>query len=307
MSNLDFGPVVLGTNVFGWTADEETSHAILDAFADAGGTWIDTADVYSTWGGSDNVGGESETIIGSWFAKPGNRDRLKVATKVAKWDRHPGLSPENIAAALDDSLTRLHTDHIDLYYAHEDDESVRQEDYVRTFDSAVKDGKVGLVGASNFTPERLEAAVKIAKNNGLTPFAVSEDQYNLVERGYESTVRPVVQALDLVELPYYSLASGFLTGKYQQAGARPASVRSSSVATYLSQPWAGSLFDALSEIAAVHGTSITAVSLAWLRQQPTVGAPIASARTVDQLQDIVDSFSLVLDDAEVERLSAITA
>lgn len=304
MTSLDFGGLVLGGNVFGWTADREASFAVLDAFVDAGGRAIDTADVYSQWV-PGNTGGESESIIGDWFADHGRRDEVEIHTKVFSKKDRPGLSSANIQAAVDDSLRRLRTDRIDLYYAHRDDAEVSQAEYVAAFDGLVTSGKVREVGASNFTAERLDSALDLKGDEGLTPFTVAQDQWNLIEREIESTLLPTLEERGLVELPYSSLASGFLTGKYRP-GLTVASARAQAAGRYLERDGVGDLLDALDEIAAAHATSVTAVALAWLRAQPTVGAPIASARTLEQVQPLVDSMRLALDTDEIERLSSIT-
>lgn len=301
---FSFGPVVLGGNVFGWTASKAEAFKLLDAFVDLGGSAIDTADVYPSWAPGCE-GGESESIVGEWMAARGNRDKIIVATKVGMWDQHPGLSPENIAAAVDASLQRLKTDHIDLYYAHRDDEDVETAAYVEAFDALVKAGKVRVLGASNFTPERLKAALDHASRNGLAGFQVSQDHWNLVERDIEGTLVPVLEQEGLVELPYYSIASGFLTGKYRPDAGAVRSVRSGSASKYLDNPANVALLEKLDAIAAAHDTSVTAVALSWLRAQPVIGAPIASARTLEQLPALLDVVDL--SEAEVAALSAITA
>ncbi len=305
MTSLDFGGLVLGGNVFGWTADRKASFAVLDAFVEAGGRAIDTADVYSEWV-PGNTGGDSESIIGDWFAAHGRRDDVEIHTKVfSKKDRR-GLSAANIEAAVEDSLRRLQTDRIDLYYAHRDDTDVSQTEYVAAFDGLVTTGKVREVGASNFTAERLDSALDLARGERLTPFTVAQDKWNLMERQIESTLLPTLQKRGLVELPYSSLASGFLTGKYRP-GRSVASARAEAAGRYLDRDRAGDLLDALDEVAGEHATSVTAVALAWLRTQPTVGAPIASARTVEQVQPLVDSMTLELGPDEIERLSSMTS
>ena len=300
MTSLDFGPLVLGGNTFGWTSSREESFAVLDAFIEAGGRSLDTADVYSAWV-PGNAGGESETIIGEWLASRGGRDGVVIATKVFSLAERPGLSADNIHAAVDDSLERLQTDYLDLYYAHRDDESVAQEEYVQAFDQLVQSGKVREVGASNFSAERLSSAVKIAKDAGLTPFTVAQDQYNLVSRSLEQHLVPTLDALGLVELPYSALASGFLTGKYRP-GLTVDSARAGGAGALLNEPRNVELLGVLDEVAAAHGVQPAAVALAWLRQQPTVGAPITSARQVDQLSALVESFDLELSDEELARL-----
>jgi aryl-alcohol dehydrogenase-like predicted oxidoreductase len=300
MTTLDFGSLVLGGNVFGWTADRDESFAVLDAFVAAGGRSIDTADVYSAWV-PGNAGGESETILGEWFASRGNRADVVVATKVFMLEARPGLSPANIAAAVDDSLARLQSEYIDLYYAHRDDADIPQEEYVAAFDALVTAGKVREVGASGFSADRLASAVAIADAAGQSRFTVAQDQWSLVERGIESTNVQTLAELGIVELPFSSLASGFLTGKYR-AGANIDSPRAGSAGAYLNDPANVALLGTLDEIAAAHDVSVSAVSLAWLRAQPVVGAPIASARTLEQLVDIMQVVEL--DAAELARLSA---
>jgi len=300
VTSLDFGPLVLGGNTFGWTSDREESFAVLDAFVDAGGRSIDTADVYSAWV-SGNSGGESETIIGEWLASRGRRDDVVVATKVFSLAARPGLSPGNVRAAVEDSLRRLQTDRIDLYYAHRDDTDVPQEDYVGVFDELVAAGKIREAGASNFTADRLRSAVELARDTGRTAFTVAQDQLSLVERGYQSALGPTVEDLGLVQLPYSALASGFLTGKYRP-GTTVDSVRAGGAGRYLEDPANVALLETLDEVAAGHGVGVAAVALAWLRQQPTVAAPIASARTVEQLPALVESFDLALTDEEVSSL-----
>jgi aryl-alcohol dehydrogenase-like predicted oxidoreductase len=300
MSSLDFGPLVLGGNTFGWTTDRDESFAVLDAFVEAGGRSIDTADVYSAWI-PGNSGGESETIIGEWLARRGHREDVVIGTKVFSFAEHPGLSAANIHAAIDDSLKRLQTDYVDLYYAHRDDDTVAQQEYMAAFDDLVKAGKVREVGASNFSVDRLTMAITIAKDGGLTPFSVVQDKYNLVDRGLGLTL-PVLLSGGIVELPYSALASGFLTGKYRP-GVTVDSARAGGASAYLDDPANVALLADLDDIAAAHGVSVTAVSLAWLRQQPAVGAPIASARTLEQLADLVQSFTLDLTQDEMSRLT----
>ena len=304
MTALDFGSVVLGGNVFGWTADESTSFRVLDAFVASGGRSIDTADAYSQWV-PGNAGGDSEEIIGRWLERRGRRDDVEIATKVFSMNARKGLSAGNIAAAVDESLARLKTDYLDLYYAHRDDESVPQEEYLAAFDVLVQAGKVREIGASNFSADRLRSAAAIADTAGLTPFTVAQDQWNLVERGIEASLVPTLEELGIVQVPYSSLASGFLTGKYRP-GVEVDSARAGHAGGYLEQPRNVELLGALDEIAQSHGTSVTAVALAWLREQPTVAAPIASARVPEQVQALVDSGSLRLGESELERLSAVT-
>ncbi len=297
-TDLDVFGLNLGCNVFGWTADEPRSFTVLDAYTAAGGNFLDSADLY---GG----GGGSETIIGNWLAARGRRADVVVATKVGLWDARPGLSAKNIQAAAEDSLRRLKTDHIDLYYAHRDDPGTPLEETLAAFDALVRSGKVRYLGASNYTAARLAEALSISDENGFARFAVLQPHYNLVERDYERDLAPLVAREGLATLPYFALAKGFLTGKYRtkdQAGDSPRAARAMS---YLD----GSgerVLAALDEVAQARGVSVATVSLAWLRQQPTVAAPIASARTTEQLTDLLASVSLELTDAEVATLSAAT-
>lgn len=301
----DFGPFVLGGNVFGWTVQQEEGFAILDRFVALGGTTIDTADTYPSWAPGAQ-GGESEQLIGAWMADRRNRSQVTIATKVAKWQAQPGLTPANIRAACEGSLQRLQTDHIDLYYAHEDDLAVEQEEYLAAFDGLVKEGKVRALGASNFTPERLTSALAIAEQRGFTAFTVSQDHWNLVEREVEQTLIPVLEEEGLKELPYWSLAKGFLTGKYRP-GTHVQSSRAGAAQKYLEDSKNLALLGELDELATKYRVSVAAISLAWLRAQPVVGAPIASARTPQQLEVLFECALVSLTPEEVQRLSAITA
>lgn len=304
MTSHDFGPLVLGGNTFGWSSSRDESFAVLDAFVAAGGRAIDTADVYSAWA-PGHSGGESETVLGEWLARRGRRDDVEIHTKVFALETRPGLSAANIRAAVDDSLRRLQTDHLDLYYAHRDDPDVAQEEYVAAFGELVTAGKIRAVGASNFTAGRLRSAIAIAADLGVTPFTVSQDGYSLVRRDFEVTLRDTIAELGLIELPYGALQGGFLTGKYR-AGVTVDSVRAGNATKLLDDPRNLALLDALDQVADARRASIAAVALAWLRQQPAVGAPIASARTVEQLPDLVESFTLELTADELEVLSAPT-
>ncbi|WP_018334520.1 aldo/keto reductase [Actinomycetospora chiangmaiensis] len=310
MSNLPDDGLCLGGNVFGWTADEPTSHALLDAFVDAGGRMIDTADSYMARA-EGNSGGESETVIGNWLARTGRRDDVVIATKVGSWEQRKGLRPENIRAACDDSLRRLQTDHIDLYYAHRDDPDTPQEDYVGAFDELVRAGKVRAVGASNFDAERLASALELADKHDLTRFTAVQPHYNLVERDYERDLAPLVEREGLVCYPYFGLAKGFLTGKYRPgqddvdsgaASGAMAGARVEGARAYLDDRGVA-LLGVLDEIAAAHDVPVAAVSLAWLAARPTVGAPIASGRTLHQLGEILPAVSLRLSPEELRRLS----
>ena len=299
-TELSIYPLSLGGNVFGWTATKEESFKVLDRFVDLGGNFIDTADVYSAWK-EGNSGGESESIIGEWMESRGNRSKMIVATKVAKLPTKPGLSQANIASAVEDSLRRLRTDYIDLYYAHDDDEKVSQEEYLTAFDKLVKEGKVRYLGASNFSAERLKSASKISAEGNLDSFVVLQNHYNLLERDeYEKSMAPTLQELGISSIPYFGLARGFLTGKYRK-GVEVESVRAKGVEIYQNEHgW--SILERLEQIADSKSTTISAVALAWLRAQPTVVAPIASARTVEQLEEITPIVSL--SDYELAELSA---
>jgi aryl-alcohol dehydrogenase-like predicted oxidoreductase len=299
-TELSIYPLSLGGNVFGWTATKEESFKVLDRFVDLGGNFIDTADAYSAWK-EGNSGGESESIIGEWMANRGNRSQMIIATKVAKLPTRPGLSPTNIASAVEDSLRRLRTDYIDLYYAHDDDEKVSQEEYLTAFDRLVRDGKVRYLGASNFSAERLKSAAKISLEGDLASFIALQNHYNILEREeYEKSITPVLQELEISSIPYFGLARGFLTGKYRR-GVKVDSVRAAGVETYQNERgW--SIIDRLEQIAKTKSTTISAVALAWLRAQPSVVAPIASARTVDQLEEITPIVGL--SDYELAELSA---
>lgn len=303
-TDLNVHPLCLGGNVFGWTADEASSFEVLDAYAAAGGNFIDTADAYSHWV-PGNKGGESETIIGNWMASRGNRDSMIIATKVSHLPELTGLAPATIKQGLDDSLRRLQTDRVDLYYAHYDDPQTPQAETLGAFDSAIKDGKVRYIGASNFTAERLQSALDTSDSNGFARYSVLQNHYNLVNRGeYEGALRDVVASNGLVSLSYYSLASGFLTGKYRE-GSVVEGARAKGAGRYLDERGLA-ILAVLDSIAAAHGVSVTAVSLAWLAAQPTVATPIASARVVEQLPDLLQMTGLELSPSELDELSAVS-
>jgi aryl-alcohol dehydrogenase-like predicted oxidoreductase len=299
-TDLDVFPICLGGNVFGWTADEPQSRAVLDAYTAAGGNFVDTANSYLVEHGS------SETIIGRWMADRGNRDQVVVATKVGG-GRGPvrNLRAETIKYEAHASLERLQTDHIDLYYAHVDDQETPLEESLRAFDALVRAGTVRHLGASNYTPERLATALSLQREHGLAEFTVLQPHYNLVERDFERTLLPVADAWDLAVLPYYALASGFLTGKYRPGGEAVESQRAQGARAYLDQGGVGVLA-ALDEIAAAHRTTVAAVAIAWLGARPRVVAPIASARTTEQLEQILPAAALPLTPDEIDRLSATT-
>ena len=302
-TDLHVHPLCLGGNVFGWSADEAQSFEVLDAYVAAGGNFIDTADVYSEWK-SGNAGGDSETILGKWMKNRGNRSQIIIATKVAKFSKRPGLSAVNIRSAARDSLHRLQTDYIDLYYAHEDDEKVSLEETNQAFNELVTDGKVRYLGASNFAANRLRESIEVSKAHGFAQYVTIQNQYNLLAREeYESEMVPTLLELGISNQPFFGLARGFLTGKYRE-GVVVDSVRAGGVSDYQNERgW--KTVAALEKIASNHEVSISAVALAWLRAQSTVCAPIASARTVEQLNEIVTVVDLSSE--EIAQLSAVTA
>jgi aryl-alcohol dehydrogenase-like predicted oxidoreductase len=301
-TDLHVSRLCLGGNVFGWTTDEREAFDVLDTFAAAGGNFIDTADAYSSWlPGHD--GGESETIIGRWMAARGNRSAMIVATKVGMLPSLKGLAPQTIRAAADRSRRRLGIDRIDLYYAHKDDEDTPLADTVRAFDALVGDGTVRYVAASNYTAARLREALTIARRDGLAEFVALQPHYNLVHRDeYEGELQRLCAAEQLGCLPYFSLAMGFLTGKYRQ-GVAVTSVRASGASRYLDARGLRTLA-VLDGVAAAHETTVAAVALAWLAAQPTIVAPIASARTVAQLEELLPMAQLCLTTDELARLTA---
>ncbi|MFF4735642.1 aldo/keto reductase [Streptomyces sp. NPDC001262] len=307
IGNLSVHPLALGGNVFGWTADEAQSFAVLDAYVGAGGNFIDTADVYSVWA-PGNQGGESETIIGNWLAARGNRDDVVIATKVGAGIPEPrGLSADAIKSGVEDSLRRLRTDYIDLYYTHYDDLSVPVEEFLTALDALVKEGKVREIAASNITADRLAEALNFSEANGIAKYVAIQPHYNLVSRDtYEGELADVAAAHGLAAVPYYALASGFLTGKYRP-GADVDSARAGKAAEHLETERGPRVLAALDEIAAAHGAEIATVALAWLAAQPTVAAPLASARTVEQLPALLAVADLHLSEAEVARLTEASA
>jgi aryl-alcohol dehydrogenase-like predicted oxidoreductase len=289
-TDLTVHPLCLGGNVFGFSAEVANSEAVLSYYFDNGGNFVDTADMYSQWA-PGHVGGESETIIGNWMKSRGNRSKMVIATKVAKLDTKPGLKAANIKAACDDSLKRLQTDYIDLYYAHQDDLDTPIEETLGAFDSLIKEGKVRYIAASNFTPERLQESLDIAKANNLPSYVASQDQYNLLDRDYEKGLMPTIQKNGLSQIPFYGLARGFLTGKYRP-GVAVESVRATGVANSYANERGWNLLTKLDQIAKDKNTTVAAVSLAWLRAQPTVATPIASATKLEQIKEIMPVIEL---------------
>ena len=282
-TNLSVYPLCLGGNVFGWSANQEESFAVLDAYFEAGGNFIDTADVYSEWK-PGNQGGESETILGNWMKARGNRHEIVIATKVAKYSKQPGLSAVNIKEALDGSLRRLQSDHIDLYYSHEDDAKTPLEETLGSYNEVISAGKVHLIAASNYSGARLKEAAAVSAANNFASYVAVQNQYNLMDRlPFEADVAPAVNDLGITSLPYYGLARGFLTGKYRP-GVTVESARAGGVVDYQTERgWA--VVAKLDEIAKDLNTTLSAVALGWLRGHGSV--PIASARTVAQVKEIL--------------------
>jgi aryl-alcohol dehydrogenase-like predicted oxidoreductase len=301
-TDLAVHPLCLGTNVFGWTADEPESFAVLDAYKAVGGNFVDTADGYSQWV-AGNRGGESEEIIGRWMARRGNRDAIVVATKVGSKGDRKGLTAENVRVATEESLRRLQTDRIDLLYTHRDDEVTPPEETMGALDELVREGKVRHVAASNVSPERLEAALEASAREGLVRYVALQPHYNLVERDYESALADVCRRHDLGCLPYYALAKGFLTGKYRPGADGVESQRAQGARAYLDER-GERVLAALDAAAAAHDVPVAAVSLAWLAARPTVVAPIASARTPAQLAELLAMTDLALSDDELRALDA---
>jgi aryl-alcohol dehydrogenase-like predicted oxidoreductase len=305
-SDLDVSPLCLGGNPFGWTVDEETSFTVLDAYAEAGGNFIDTADMYGAQTPSGRGGG-SETIIGRWLKARGNRDQMVIATKVGALAGLANLAPKTIARGAEDSLRRLGTDHIDLYYAHVDDHATPVAETLAAFDTLVRAGKVRHIAASNFTADRLTASLETSAREGLTAYVAVQTEYNLMERkNYEQDLRPAVASAGLSCLPYVALARGFLTGKYRPGGPDVDSARAAQCRPYLSGN-GPAVLAAMDEVAAAHQTTLPAVALAWLAAQPTVATPLAGARSPAQLADLLAFLTLRLTADEVALLDSASA
>jgi aryl-alcohol dehydrogenase-like predicted oxidoreductase len=305
-TDLDVSPLCLGGNPFGWTADEQTSFAVLDAYAEAGGNFIDTADMYglSAPGGK---GGESETIIGRWLKARGNRDQMVIATKVGALPGLDNLKPETIRRGAEDSLRRLGIDHIDLYYAHVDDPGTPLAETLAAFDALVRSGTVRHIAASNYTADRLSAALATSQREGLAAYIALQAEYNLVQReGYERGLAPTVAQAGLVCLPYVALARGFLTGKYRPGGPEIDSPRADRARAYLDGN-GPAVLAALEQVAAAHHTTLPAVALAWLAAQPTVATPLAGARNPAQLADLLPFLTLRLAADELALLDKASA
>ncbi|HWF08559.1 MAG TPA: aldo/keto reductase [Bryobacteraceae bacterium] len=307
-TGLEVPVIMLGGNIFGWTVDEAASFRLLDAAYDAGLNFIDTADVYSRWI-PGHKGGESETIIGKWFARGGKRDKVIIATKAGMdmGDGRQGLAPKYIAEAVEASLHRLQTDRIDLYQAHKDDEKTPLEDTLEAFDTLVRQGKVRFIGASNYSGARLREALGVSKRKSLAAYESLQPHYNLMERtGYETDLAPVVAESGVGVIPYFSLAGGFLTGKYRSEADVQGKARAGIVGKYVNARGLAVL-KALDEVAAEYKSTPASVSLAWLIAQPGITAPIASATSENQLADLTAAGNLTLEKAALDRLSAASA
>lgn len=302
-TDLDVFGLNLGCNVFGWTASREESFAVLDAYVAAGGNFLDTADVYMA-AAPGNSGGESETIIGEWLADRGRPDNFVIATKVGKLEGFKDLRPETIKAAAEKSLQRLGVETIDLYYAHFDDQDTPLAETLGGFGELIEAGKVRYIAASNYSGARLAEALEIAERENLPRYVALQPHYNLMEREFEADQRPVCEREDVPVFPFFSLAMGFLTGKYRPGGEEIDSPRAEGAAQYLDER-GERMLSALDEISASHGVAPATVAVAWLRAQPTVLSPIASARTTEQLAPLLASVELTLTDAELAQLTAI--
>jgi aryl-alcohol dehydrogenase-like predicted oxidoreductase len=305
-SGLSVAPLAFGGNVFGWSADEPTSFALLDAFVDAGFDLVDTADVYSRWA-RGHSGGESETVIGKWLRKSGKRDAVTIATKVGKdmGNGNVGLSKQHIARAIDASLERLQTDHVDLYQSHDDDRSTAFEETLEAYARLIEVGKVRAIGASNHCADRLAAALDVSERDGLPRYETLQPNYNLVARAaFESELEPLCVARGVGVINYYGLASGFLSGKYRtEADLGKSNVRGDAVKKHLNAKGLAVL-DALDDVAARYETKAASVAIAWLIARPSISAPIASATSLAQLKDLIAAATLELDRAAIEQLDA---
>ena len=302
-SALETAPIAFGGNVFGWTVDEPASFALLDSFVDAGFNLIDTADGYSAWV-PGNQGGESEAIIGKWLMRSGKRDKVLIATKVAKLARRPGLSAANIALAVEDSLKRLRVDVIDLYQSHQDDPATPIEETLGAYAKLIEQGKVRAIGASNFSAARLAESAAIAQKYNLPRYESLQPEYNLVSRAaYEPELEPLVRRENIGVISYYGLASGFLTGKYRKEADLAKSPRGQGVKKYLDARGLR-ILAALDEVAARRGATPAQVALAWLIARPGITAPIVSATSVAQLEEILGAARLQLAAEDIATLDA---
>jgi aryl-alcohol dehydrogenase (NADP+) len=301
-SALDVSPICFGGNVFSWTADEATSFALLDELVDVGIDFIDTADVYSRWV-PGNRGGESETIIGKWFKNSGKRHRVVLATKVGLLDARPGLSQANILQAVDDSLRRLQTDYIDVYFSHRDFPETPLEETLGAYQKLIEAGKVRVIGASNYSGARLDEAAAVSARDGLPAYQVLQPEYNLYDRHeYERDIEPAAMRHKLAVVTYYSLASGFLSGKYRSRDDLKKSPRGATVEKYFDAR-GQRILGALDEVSARQNTTQASVALAWLIARPSVTAPIASATSREQVRALVAAANLKLGAEDIELLN----
>lgn len=305
-TDLEIAPLNFGGNVFGWTLNEQQSFGILDAFVDKGYNFIDTADTYAWW--VNGTGGQSETIIGNWIKARNNRDKIILATKVGSETKEHGydISKAHILKSVDESLQRLQTDHIDLYYTHFDDDKTPVEETLSAYDEIIKAGKVRYIAASNLSPERLTASFEAAEKNNLPRYVALQPHYNLVEREkYEAQYAALAQQYSLSVFPYWSLAAGFLTGKYRSEADFNKSARGAGAAKYLNEKGLAVL-SALDQVAATHSSTPATVALAWLLAQPNIKAPIVSATSNDQLEALFAAPELALTQADLELLDKAT-
>lgn len=307
-SGIEFAPLAFGGNVFGWTVDEATSFKLLDGYVDAGFSFVDTADVYSRWA-PGNKGGESETVIGNWLRGGAKRDKVVIATKCGM-DMAPdrkGLSRAHIVRSVDDSLKRLHTDHIDLFQSHRDDPETPQEETLQTYGELIKSGKIRAIGASNFEAKRLAEALAISKSKGLPRYESLQPHYNLCERAlFEGDLEDLCLKENVGVIPYYSLASGFLSGKYRSEVDLGKSMRGAGVKKYLNER-GFAILAALDGAAEKLNANPAQVALAWLLQRKAITAPIVSATSLAQLHDLVAGAQLKLDPASVTAIDKASA
>jgi aryl-alcohol dehydrogenase-like predicted oxidoreductase len=303
-SGLSVAPLVFGGNVFGWTADEATSFRLLDAFVDGGFNAVDTADVYSAWV-PGHAGGESESVIGRWLKARGKRDDVLILTKVAMWPSQPGLSAANIASAVEGSLKRLQTDYIDLYQAHQDDAATPIEETLEAFDQLVKAGKVRAIGASNFSPERLSASLKTSETLGLARYETIQPKFNLYDRHeVEGPLAELAAREGLGVIPFYGLAAGFLTGKYRTDADLEGKARSRTILRDYWNDKGKRVLAALDAAAKAVSASPAQVALAWIMAHPAITAPLASATSVEQLNELMGAARLTLPAEVIEALNA---
>lgn len=304
-SGIAITPLMLGGNVFGWTANEAASFAVLDAFVEQGGNAIDTADVYSAWV-PGHQGGESETVLGAWLKRSGKRGKVVIATKVGMWPKRLGIKAENIVAACEESLRRLQTDVIDLYQLHRDDESTPAEEYLGALDSLKKAGKVRAAGLSNFKAERLGDAIRTSGAKRLPRVDTLQPEYNLMNREIEADLMPLCAKEGVSLIPYYGLASGYLTGKYRTAADKAKSPRGGRMDKYMDGK-GPAVLAALDAVAARHGATCAQTALAWIMTKPAIAAPIASATSVEQLNELMGALRLELSAADIAELDRASA